>query len=648
MRTAAEFRDIVIKSSNGNFVRLSDVADDRGLRPQRRSIAWFNKQPAVLIQITKQGDANVIDTVDRVKALIPELKQWIPAGVDISTLVDRTGTIRASVQDMQWTLLATAFLVMVVVFVFLRRITPTIAAGVSVPLALAGTCAGMWLAGFSIDNLSLMALAISVGFVVDDAIVMIENMYRNLEHGMRAAPGGAGGRAADRLHGAVDQPVADRGLHAADLHGRHRRPPAARILADADLRDRGLDRGVADGHADDLRPLHQADDVRIARPGSTGSSKVRCRASSRSTRARLRTVLDFPLLTLLVFFATIALTVTLYIKTPKGYFPTDDSGFVIGATRASADISFQSMLEPAAAARRYRDGRSGRGRHRLDASAAAAGPGGGDLQPRHHVHQPEAAGGARPRLDPGRDRPSAASLCTRCPASACSCSPRRTSAPADGRAIPTTSTRCPAPTSTCCRNGRRSSPSAWRRVEGITDISSDRDPGGLQLTLVDRPPEGLGARRPGPGHRQRAQQRILAAADLDHLHPAQPVHGRAGDRPEIPGRPVQPRTHLCRRRRRRAGAAVGRGALRARPVAARGVSFAVVPLDHGVVQPAARRAAGGRHAEHPARGRGAAHAGGHSRQLRRQCRRFRQDQRPAAAPDPRRAGGDVYRARRAL
>src|SRR5271156_2430237 len=188
MRTAAEFRDVVIKSTNGNFVRLSDVADVEDSVRNSRSIAWFNKQPAVLIQITKQGDANVIDMVDRVKALIPELKQWIPAGVDISILTDRTGTIRASVEDMQLTLLATAFLVMLVVFVFLRRITPTIAAGVSVPLALAGTCAGMWLAGFSIDNLSLMALAISVGFVVDDAIVMIEHMYRNLEHGMAPYP----------------------------------------------------------------------------------------------------------------------------------------------------------------------------------------------------------------------------------------------------------------------------------------------------------------------------------------------------------------------------------------------------------------------------------------------------------------------------
>ncbi len=227
----AEFRDIIIKSSNGNFVRLSDIAEVEDSVRNSRSIAWFNKQPAVLIQITKQGDANVIDTVDRVRDLIPELKQWIPAGVEISVLTDRTGTIRASVEDMQLTLLATVLLVMVVVFAFLRRITPTVAAGVSVPLALAGTCAGMWLAGFSIDNLSLMALAISVGFVVDDAIVMIENMYPQPRAWHAALPGGARRRQADRLHGPVDQPVADRRLHAADFHGRYRRPAVAGILS---------------------------------------------------------------------------------------------------------------------------------------------------------------------------------------------------------------------------------------------------------------------------------------------------------------------------------------------------------------------------------------------------------------------------------
>src|SRR4051812_13561827 len=176
MRTAAEFRDIMVKSSNGNFVRLSDVAEVEDSVRNSRSIAWFNKQPAVLIQITKQGDANVIDTVDRVRALLPELKQWIPGGVEISTLVDRTGTIRASVQDMQLTLLATAFLVMAVVFAFLRRITPTIAAGVSVPLAFAGTCAGMGLAGFLVNNLSPMAPGVLVGFFGGGAPVLIEKI----------------------------------------------------------------------------------------------------------------------------------------------------------------------------------------------------------------------------------------------------------------------------------------------------------------------------------------------------------------------------------------------------------------------------------------------------------------------------------------
>src|SRR5207248_3010176 len=269
MRTAAEFRNILIKSANGSFVRLSDVADVEDSVRNSRSIAWFNKQPAVLIQITKQGDANVIDTVDRVKALIPDLRQWIPGAVELSTLVDRTGTIRASVQDMQWTLLATAFLVMLVVFAFLRRLTPTIAAGVSVPLALAGTCAGMWLAGFSIDNLSLMALAISVGFVVDDAIVMIENMYRNLEHGMRP--------------------------YQAALEG-------ARQIGFTVL-------SISLSLVAAFTPL-------VFMDGIVG-----------------RLLREF------------SLTVTLYIKIPKGYFPTDDSGFVIGSTRASADISFQSMLK---------------------------------------------------------------------------------------------------------------------------------------------------------------------------------------------------------------------------------------------------------------------------------------------------------------
>ena len=294
-----------------------------------RSIAWFNKQPAVLIQITKQGDANVIDTVDRVRALLPELKQWLPGGVEISTLVDRTGTIRASVLDMQYTLLATAFLVMVVVFAFLRRLTPTIAAGVSVPLALAGTCAGMWLAGFSIDNLSLMALAISVGFVVDDAIVMIENMYRNLEQGM--APLAAALEGAKQIGFTVLS--ISLSLIAAFTPLIFMDGIVGRLLREFSLT---LTFAIVVSTVVSLTvtPMICAHFIKEATSDrATWFDRLVEGTLSRIVSFytwTLRRVLGFPYLTLVVFFATIALTVTLYIKTPKGYFPTDDCGFVIG------------------------------------------------------------------------------------------------------------------------------------------------------------------------------------------------------------------------------------------------------------------------------------------------------------------------------
>src|SRR6202012_3348947 len=343
MHTAAEFKNIIIKSANGNFVRLSDVAEVEDSVRNARSIAWFNRQPAVLISITKQGDANVIETVDRVREMIPDLKQWIPAGVDISTLVDRTGTIRASVEDMQLTLLATVILVMIVVFVFLRRITPTIAAGVSVPLALAGTCAGMWLAGFSIDNLSLMALAISVGFVVDDAIVMIENMYRNLEHGMPPYPAAVEGA---RQIGFTVLSIS-LSLVAAFIPLIFMDGVVGRLLREFSL-TLAFAIAVSTVVSLTITPMICAHYVKSATSGDATWFDRTIEGSLSGIVAfyarTLHTVLRFPLTTLMVFFATIALTVTLYIKTPKAYFPIDDSGFVVGSTRASADTSFQFML----------------------------------------------------------------------------------------------------------------------------------------------------------------------------------------------------------------------------------------------------------------------------------------------------------------
>src|SRR4030088_1590593 len=244
---------------------------------------------------------------------------------------------------MQLTLLATAFLVMVVVFVFLRRGIPTLAAGISVPLALAGTCAGMWVAGFSIDNLSLMALAISVGFVVDDAIVMIENMYRNLEHGMRPLAAALGsGKAIGFTVLSISLSLIAAFTPLIFMDG-----IVGRLLREFSLT---LTFAIVVSTVVSLTitPMICAHYIKAA-PSGTATWFDRLVEGSLSRMVAfyartLHTVLGFPFLTLVVFFATIALTVVLYIKTPKGYFPTDDGGFVIGETRASPDISFQAML----------------------------------------------------------------------------------------------------------------------------------------------------------------------------------------------------------------------------------------------------------------------------------------------------------------
>jgi multidrug efflux pump len=343
MRTADEYRNLVVKTVKGTVVRLSDIAEIEDSVRSTKSAAWFNKEPSVLLLVTKAGDANVIDTVDRVKALLPQLKEFLPAGVEFSIFSDRTGTIRASVRDMQYTLLGTAVLVMLVVFVFLRRVTPTIAAGISVPLALAGTCAGMWIAGYSIDNLSLMALAISVGFVVDDAIVMIENMYRNLEVGMRplqAALVGARQIGFTVMSISISLVAAFTPLiFMGGIPGRLFREFSLTLtfaivvstVVSLTVTPMICAHYLRSGHGDRLNRFD-----RIVEGALSGTI--------RGYAWTLRAVLGFPYLTLLVFMATVGLTVVLYIKVPKSYFPQDDSGLIVGGTRASPDVSFSGML----------------------------------------------------------------------------------------------------------------------------------------------------------------------------------------------------------------------------------------------------------------------------------------------------------------
>ena len=483
MRTAEEFREIMIKSSNGNFLRLSDVADVQDATRNSRSVAWFNKQPAVLIQITKQGNANVIDTVDRVKALIPDLKQWIPAGIDVSVLTDRTGTIRASVEDMEWTLFATAILVMGVVFVFVRRGVPTIAAGISVPLALAGTLAGMWLAGFSINNLSLMALVISVGFVVDDAIVMIENMYRNLEDGM--APMQAALEGAKQIGFTVVS--ISLSLIAAFIPLLFMDGLVGRLLREFSLT---LTFAIIVSTVVSLTvtPMICAQYIRASASSSeTRFDRIVEGALSRIIAIYERTllvVLEFPWMTLLVFFATIALTMTLYVKTPKGFFPSDDSGFVIGSTRASADTSFQAMLplqqqvmdivlaDPGVAS--------------VGASlGGTSGFGGGGPRGSMFIalKPPEERNGASTEDVINRLRPKLSSLPGIRLFMFAAQDLRAGGRQSDSNYQYTL-------TSSNLDLLQKWAPLVSKRlesVEGVTDVSSDRDPGGLQLTLqIDR------------------------------------------------------------------------------------------------------------------------------------------------------------------
>src|SRR5262247_3696027 len=185
--TAAEYRPLIIAYKNGSPIRLSDIAKVEDSLEDRRNMGLANGKPAVLVQVFKQPSANIIETIDRIYGLLPLLRASVPPAINLSVIVDRTTTIRASIKDIEYTILISIGLVILVVFVFLRNVWATIIPSISVPLSLLGTFGVMYLLGYSVDNLSLMALAISTGFVVDDAIVVIENIARYLEAGFSPA-----------------------------------------------------------------------------------------------------------------------------------------------------------------------------------------------------------------------------------------------------------------------------------------------------------------------------------------------------------------------------------------------------------------------------------------------------------------------------
>ncbi len=342
LNTPDDFRGIVVASKNGAVVRLRDVATvDNSVR-NRMAAGWFNGKPAVILVIFKQPGANVIETVDNIKALLPNLRQWVPQGIDIYELADRTQTIRASVADIQRTLFISVCLVMAVVFLFLRRISPVTAAGITVPLSLVGSCAAMWAAGFSIDNLSLMALTIAVGFVVDDAIVMIENVESHVERGMaRMEATLLGARQIGFTVLSISLSLVAVFVPLLFLPG-----IAGRLLQEF---------GYTLTFAILISMVVSLTVTPMLCAWLPAPKRDRATALDRAFEAilgkvingyehSLRKLIDHPWLSLIAIVVTAAWTVYLYQTIPKGNLPQDDIGLINGTTEASPDVSFDEMV----------------------------------------------------------------------------------------------------------------------------------------------------------------------------------------------------------------------------------------------------------------------------------------------------------------
>ncbi|MBF0153162.1 MAG: MdtB/MuxB family multidrug efflux RND transporter permease subunit [Magnetococcales bacterium] len=347
LKSAADYAGLVVAYRNGAPVFLREVADVEEGAENARLAAWFGEEPAIIINVQRQPGANVIQVADRIKQLLPRLRASLPASVELLEAGDRTLTIRASVHDVQFELLLAVALVVMVIFLFLRNLPATIIPGIAVPLSLVGTFGVMYLANFSINNLTLMALTIATGFVVDDAIVVIENIARHLEEGkspMQAALDGSRQIAFTIVSltfslVAVLIPL----LFMSDVVGRLFREfaitLAVSILISAVvsltltpmlcarlLKGRGDDATTGEG------VFHQVEGDLIQKV-IAGYGKV------------LQRVFKHQGLTLLVALATLALTVILYVKIPKGFFPLADTGLIQGITQAPASISFVAMAQ---------------------------------------------------------------------------------------------------------------------------------------------------------------------------------------------------------------------------------------------------------------------------------------------------------------
>ena len=338
-----DWNDVIVAYRNGGPLRIRDIGQAVSGPEDAKQAAWANGKRGVFLVVFKQPGANVIDTVDKIKAQLPRLVAAIPPSVKVDVISDRTQTIRAAVEDVQFTLLLTIALVVMVIFVFLRSLWATVIPSVTVPLALLGACALMWMVGYSLDNLSLMALTISVGFVVDDAIVMLENISRYIEEGedpYSAALKGAGEIGFTIVSISISLiAVLIPLLLMGGIIGRLFREFAV-VLA--------MTIFVSLIVSLTLTPMMAS---RFLKPhtGDTQHGKL-YQLSERFFDTMLRgyewgldLVMRWRFTTLCVFFATVALSVYLFVIIPKGFFPQQDVGLITGITEGGQDISFKEM-----------------------------------------------------------------------------------------------------------------------------------------------------------------------------------------------------------------------------------------------------------------------------------------------------------------
>jgi multidrug efflux pump len=342
--SSEDYKPVIVAYRNGAPVRVSDVATVIDAAENNQQAAWMGGQPAVIVNIQRQPGANIIAVVDRIHKLMLQLQQALPATIQVHVLTDRTLTIRASVKDVEYELMLTVALVVMVIFLFLRNLAATIIPSIAVPLSIVGTFGVMYLLGYSLNNLTLMALTISTGFVVDDAIVMIENISRFIEEGM--SPMRAALKGSEQIGFtimsltvsliAVLIPL----LFMSDVVGRLFREFAITLavtilvsaLVSLTLTPMMCSRILRDkAEAKQTRFYHWSENIFNAIIAAYGRM--------------LRVILRHRFATLLVTISTFVATVVLFIEVPKGFFPVQDTGVILGISEAPQTVSFKSMAE---------------------------------------------------------------------------------------------------------------------------------------------------------------------------------------------------------------------------------------------------------------------------------------------------------------